>query len=87
MGVETHAQLCGYVTARVAISGTTAVAAPPVQNAAALFDLRMVQTLFQATQVSPRGRAALRGPRRHTAGSWFVRRIQETHGATTSRRG
>jgi len=56
VGVESHAKLRGDVAARVTGFGTAAVPAQPSQDATALPDLRMVQTLFQAANISPPGR-------------------------------
>jgi len=53
VGVESHAELRGDVAACVAVFGTTAIRAHAAQDPAALLDLRMVQTLFHAIEVSP----------------------------------
>src|SRR5437870_1579482 len=87
VGVESHAELRGHVATGVTVFGATAIFAHASQDATALPDLRMVQTLFQAVNISPRGRAALRRTRRYIAGSWFVCRGQTAHRATLARSG
>src|SRR6266404_309148 len=53
MGVESHAKLRGDVAAGVEVFGTAAIHAHLAQDATALPDLRLVQTLFCAIEVSP----------------------------------
>jgi len=53
MGVESHAELRGDVAVGVAVFGTATIHAHVAQDAVALSDLRMVQTIFYAIEVSP----------------------------------
>jgi len=53
MGVESHAELRGDVAAGVEVFGTAAIHAHVAEDAPALLDLRMVQAIFHAIEVSP----------------------------------
>jgi len=61
--------------------------AAKAEDATALSDLRLVQTLYQAANFSPRGHAALRRTRRHTADPQLVCRGQTAHHSTLARNG
>src|SRR3989442_1510696 len=86
MGVESHAQLRGDVSVGVASFGTTAALEHTIQDVAALLDLRLVQTLFQAVDVPPYRCATLRRPRGYSNGSKLVGGGQTAHCATAARR-
>jgi hypothetical protein len=53
VGVESHAELRGDLAAGVAVFGTAAINAQMAEDGAALPDLRLVQTLFDAIKISP----------------------------------
>lgn len=83
--LESHAQLRGHVPARVAVVGKGPATWLAVKDAAAFPGLRLVQSLFQTTEISPPGCTTPGATSWRSARLRIAARSQEAHSPTPAK--